>query len=299
MAEKFNVKLLCDQGKNYLMKKLFFDNKINVLFLSISFLFLTAFIGIENIPFQNTKWLHIGNDTAMHQLGWHFFKNDIWRFPFGINPTYGDESASSIVFSVSIPIFALFFKLFKLFIPENFQYFSFWLFICFYLQLFFSFKILKKFTNSDLYSVIVSFFFLIAPIIIFRLYIGHSILAGHWILLVALYLGLTRKIEESKWVWIFLIILSSLIIYQFLIIILAVYSLLRIFNLKFDKKNIFKFIKDFFIIAVLLLFTLYIVGYFEVRMVDTMAMGFGDYKLNLLNIFDSTSSFDHISFSWF
>ena len=68
--------------------------------------------------------------------------------------------------------------------------------------------------------------------------------------------------------------------------ILTVYSLLRIFNLKFEKEIFFKFIKDFFTIAVLLLIlTIYVVGYFEVRMVDTLALGFGYYKLNLLKYF--------------
>ena len=141
------------------MSKFFSDNRINFLFLFISFLCLTAVVGIENISFQSTKWLHDGSDVTTVQLNWYFFKNDIWRFPLGSNPNYGDGLGSSIVFSDSIPILALFFKSFRSFIPENFQYISFWYFICFYLQLFFSFKILKKFTNSDLYSFIGSIFF--------------------------------------------------------------------------------------------------------------------------------------------
>ena len=120
------------------MKKLFFDNRIYFLFLFISFICLTGVVGIENIFFQNTKWLHSG-DSSTFQLGWYFFLNDIWRFPLGNNPNYGDELSLSIIFSDSLPILALFFKLFKSFIPASFQYFSFWYFICFYLQLFFSF----------------------------------------------------------------------------------------------------------------------------------------------------------------
>ena len=127
----------------------------------------------------------------------------------------------------------------------------------------------------------------------------HEALAGQWILLLTLYLGLTRKIDQSKWLWISLIILSSLINFYFMVMILTVYSLLRIFNLKFEKEIFFKFIKDFFIIATLLLLTLYVVGYFEVRMVDTLAMGFGRDKLNLLAIFDSTDSLHKDSWSWF
>ena len=86
------------------MKNFFFDNKINFLFLFISFIFLVAVIGIDNINFQNTGWLYKGNDSTTIQLGWYFFLNDDWRFPLGSNPNYGEELGSSIGFSDSIPI---------------------------------------------------------------------------------------------------------------------------------------------------------------------------------------------------
>jgi len=73
---------------------------------------------------------------------------------------------------------------------------------------------------------------------------------------------------------------------------------LRVINFKLNKEHIFQFAKDFFIILSILLLTLYIVGYFEVRMVDTLAVGFGRDKLNLLGIFDSTNTADNLSFSW-
>jgi hypothetical protein len=57
------------------------------------------------------------------QLGWYFFQNDIWRFPLGSNPNYGEEIASSIVYTDSIPILAFLFKSIRSLIPGNFQYF--------------------------------------------------------------------------------------------------------------------------------------------------------------------------------
>ena len=169
------------------MNRALFDKGIYFLFLFISFICLVGVLGIDNISFQSIEWLYNnGEDITLPQSSWYFFKNDIWRFPPGSNPNYGDELGSSIVFSDSIPVLALFFKLFKSFIPENFQYISFWYLICFYFQLFFSFKILKKFTNSIPYSFIGSFFFLIAPIFVYRVIIMAAP-AGLWILLLALY----------------------------------------------------------------------------------------------------------------
>ena len=228
------------------MKKLLFDNKINLLFFFISLLCLVGMQGVENISFQNTKWLHtiekFNRDPALYQTAWYFFLNDVWRFPLGSNPNYGEELGSSFIFVDAIPILALFFKSLKSFIPGNFQYFSFWFFVCFYFQLFFSFKILKKFTNSTPYSLIGSFFFLFAPIFIYRLQ-WHAALAAQWVLLFALYLALTQKIDKAKWSWLFLIILSSLISAYYMVIISIIYSTLRIFNLSFDKENFFKLLE--------------------------------------------------------
>ena len=54
----------------------------------------------------------------------------------------------------------------------------------------------------------------------------------------------------------------------------TVYSLLRIFNLKFEKESFYKFIKDFVIMTLLLFLTLYVVGYFEIRVADSLSAAF-------------------------
>jgi len=280
------------------MKQFFINNKINFLFLIISFFCIIGVLGLDNISFQKTSWLYGNNDSSFYQLGWYFFQNDIWRFPLGSNPNYGDEISSSIIYTDSIPFLAFFFKIFKSFLPNNFQYFSFWYFLCFYFQLFFSFKILKKYTNSNLYSLIGSIFFIITPIFIFKInWHGSAAMGGF--LLCALYLGLTKKINESKLAWLLLLLAASLVEYSTMLMLIAIYSFLRIFNLNFNKADFLKLIKDFFIIFLFLLFSLYVSGYFEVRIADTLGVGFGYYKLNLLSPFDPVDSVNNISWSWF
>ena len=62
------------------MKKFFFDNSINLLFFLISLLCLVGMLGVENISFQSTKWLHtiekFNRDLALNQTAWYFFLND-------------------------------------------------------------------------------------------------------------------------------------------------------------------------------------------------------------------------------
>ena len=280
------------------MKQFFINNRINFLFFLISLICIVGVLGFDNIAFQKTAWLYGNNDASFYQLGWYFFQNDVWRFPLGSNPNYGDEISSSIVYTDSIPILAFIFKLFRSFIPENFQYFSLWYFLCFYFQLYFSFKILKKYTNSNLYSLIGSIFFIITPIFIFKInWHGSAAMGGF--LLCALYLSLIKKVDETKLFWIILIILSSLVEYSTMLMLIVVYSFLRLFNLNLNKKSFFELIKDFLLISAILIFVLYIAGYFEIRLADTLGGGFGYYKLNLLSPFDPVDSVNNISWSWF
>ena len=109
-----------------------------ILFYFILAVCLTlTFLGVENFYFTNIKWLFTGNDISGHQTGWHFFKEDTWRFPLGSNPNYGDKIGNSIIYSDSIPLLAFIFKLFNFLIPEKFQYFSFWFLLCFFFSRFF------------------------------------------------------------------------------------------------------------------------------------------------------------------
>ena len=55
------------------MKKLIFGNKVNILFLFISFICLVGIVGLGNVSFTSIQWLHDGDESAYNQLGWHFF----------------------------------------------------------------------------------------------------------------------------------------------------------------------------------------------------------------------------------
>ena len=132
------------------MKKKFFSYQQIFLFvIPLSFCFYL--LGYDNFNFSNQSWL-INGDLAQYQLGWKFYREDIWRFPLGLNPNYGISNSSSIVYSDSIPLFAIFFKIFKRFLAEDFQYFSFWIFICIYLQALLSLKIIYYFTKNTTYK---------------------------------------------------------------------------------------------------------------------------------------------------
>ena len=123
---------------------------IYFLFFIFSLSLTIFFVGVDNFWFNKTNWLYgfDDGDSINAQLSWQFFQNDVWRFPLGRNPNYGLEISNSIIFTDSIPLFAILFKILKPLINENFQYISFWIFTCFFLQILISFKLINKLTND-------------------------------------------------------------------------------------------------------------------------------------------------------
>ncbi len=118
------------------IEKLFIKESLTLIifYFFVSLILTSLFIGYENLNVFNTKWLFSGDDRSAHQIGWYFFKNDFWRFPLGVNPNYGLDIGNSIVYSDSIPLLALLFKSLNFILPSQFQYFSIWFILCFFLQ---------------------------------------------------------------------------------------------------------------------------------------------------------------------
>jgi len=76
------------------------------------------------------RWLFWLPDPATQFLGWHFFRLEDWHLPPGAATNYGMEMGSSIVFTDSIPLLALLFKLGRAALPDKFQYFGLWILAC-------------------------------------------------------------------------------------------------------------------------------------------------------------------------
>ena len=81
---------------------------------------------------ENAAWL-TDPDPATFLFGWRYFRAAPWSWPPGLNPDYGLGVSSSIVYSDSIPLFALPLKIVRSLwdIP---QFAGIWLLACFVLQ---------------------------------------------------------------------------------------------------------------------------------------------------------------------
>ncbi len=150
-----------------------------------AFVFITIY-GTKILNPCYTDWLMSGGDLSQHYLGWKMYRNGDWTFPIGLTDQLAYPYYTSVIFTDSIPIFAVFFKLLSPILPANFQYFGFWGILCFGLQGMLAAKILKKFLQEDILVILGAVFFILSPICIYRMF-AHTALAGQWLILLAIY----------------------------------------------------------------------------------------------------------------
>ena len=159
-----------------------------------------AFLLIYGIRILNpcyTDWLLTGGDLSQHYLGWEFFRRSKWFFPFGMTDQLAYPLQTSVIYTDSIPIFAVFFKIFRGILPEQFQYFGIWGLLCFILQGYFAVKILEEKVSSRIVVLVGSLFFILSPIMLFRMYY-HTALAAHWLILLATYFYVKHEKEYLR-----------------------------------------------------------------------------------------------------
>jgi hypothetical protein len=248
---------------------------------------ITAFlivVGPRVLDPTNIGWLGRG-DPATHYIGWLFYKNSDWTFPIGLNPDYGLELGNAIIFSDSIPLFAFVFKLLSPNLPEPFQYFGFWLLVCFVLQAWFGYKLIGLWSNSVMIRALSAALVVFAPPMIWRLH-GHLSLVGHFLIIAALYLVFHPEPKRRILSWILLLVFASLT-HPYLF---AMTGLLWLADLqRRSEQPIFKSsfaIKETAATVAVLAVTCWQAGYFSVGK-GTSGGGFGIYRMNLLSVVDA------------
>ncbi|MFJ4195484.1 DUF6311 domain-containing protein [Pseudomonas sp. NPDC089534] len=251
------------------------------LLLGVLAFFLT--VGPQVLNPQNIAWLEQG-DMATHYLGWAFFRHAPWAFPLGLNPFYGLELGSSIIFSDSNPLLALVFKPFNAWLPDTFQYFGYWLLACFVLQAWFGWKLIGLMTDHPLIRLLGTGLLLLSPPMLLRMG-GHLSLAGHFLILAALYLALLPDLRRRRLAWGALLAVTALV-HAYLLAMVAliwVADLLgKVFAQRLSRRQ--SLIEGVSLLALVSL-CCWQAGYFAIAD-GVVAGGFGLYRMNLLSPVD-------------
>ncbi|QXH74442.1 hypothetical protein KSS92_08045 [Pseudomonas atacamensis] len=241
-------------------------------------------IGQRALDPQNIAWLSSG-DPATHYLGWVFFRQSPWTFPLGLNPSYGMELGSAVIFSDSNPLLALLFKPFNAWLPETFQYFGLWLLVCFVLQAWFGWKLLGLITDNVIIRLLATGLLIFSPPMFVRAG-GHLSLAGHFLILAALYLALHPALQRRRLAWGSLLAATALV-HAYLLVMVAliwVADLLgKVMSARLSRREgLIEFAALFALVSV----CCWQAGYFSIAD-GTGGGGFGFYRMNLLAPFDS------------
>lgn len=157
-------------------------------------------LGWHVIDPLSTDWLR--SDPTVFQAGWEFLRRQPLTFPFtwifNLNFPFGISAAYLDV----IPIVAVPLKILSPALPQQFQYFGIYLVFCLVLQVYYSFRLISRFTRDKTVIILGGLFFLNAPVLLSRLYI-HFSLCSQWLLLAAIYYYFVPAIRKNRFRFMF------------------------------------------------------------------------------------------------
>lgn len=238
--------------------------KVNWYYLAIFFITIIIFhfsYNLKTLNPTNIKWLMAAyHDWGTHYLGWAFYKDEPWTFPIGAIQNYNYPNGTNIGFTDSIPLMALLFKPLAFLLPDDFQYFGIWLFLCFFITGIYSFKIFELYKVKRYISIIAVVLIMANPVLIFRGF--HPALCSQWLIVASIYFYLKnsnlQNAKSNNISQIIILILSALISPYFTAMIFGFNIILPLKNFFFDKSIT---LKDLIIYPVLSLFSVLIIWY--------------------------------------
>ncbi|WP_455501640.1 DUF6311 domain-containing protein [Gemmiger sp.] len=158
-----------------------------------------ALYGVRVLDPTNVDWIlnNPSPDPAQHYLGWELFRRSAVRLPYiGANYNAVYPFRTSVLFTDSLPLAALLFKLLGGILPTRFQYFGWWGLLCYALQGGLGQAVIARIggvkpgQTAKLWgSVLGAGVLVLFPALTMRMF-AHTALAANWLVLLALYLWL-------------------------------------------------------------------------------------------------------------
>lgn len=248
--------------------------------------------GLEKLIPTNINWLlEAKHDTGQHYLGWLFFRNESWNFPLGKIESLHYPISTNIGFTDSIPLFAIPFKFFSSILPEDFQYFGIWLFLCFFFTSFFSIKILERYNFNKIQLILIAVLITSNPVLLYRNI--HPALCAQWLIIASLYLYLQKSDKGNarnlNLYQLVLLLVSSLIHPYLTFMIAGFVIILPCKNFFIDKSIKIRQALYFPLIAFFsTVLTWFLVGYISFGASgNEVSNSYGLYGMNLNSLYNS------------
>ncbi|MCR4744132.1 MAG: DUF6311 domain-containing protein [Lachnospiraceae bacterium] len=195
----------------------------------LGIILFTAIYGIRVIDPQYDLWIFDikDPDIKQHYIGWCHFRNSDWSFPLGLMNSLSWPFSISVLYTDSIPLFAVIFKLFRNILPETFQYLGLFGMISMGLTGGFAGLILHKLLREPYHAIIGSAFFSVIPHLLQRMFF-HTTLTAQWLILLPLLIWFS-----DSWRWKLRKRLAAWTISSFLAITIHPYLWMMVFIIWF------------------------------------------------------------------
>lgn len=182
--------------------------------------FFARDLGCALLDPQAIGWLLAG-DWAQHYSGWELFCDTPWTWPPGKMPELLYPVGSSIVYTDSLPLFAIPLKAISGLLPRPFQYIGPWMLLNCILQGLFAAMLVRARSRSVICILAGSLLFLLVPLFLRRLV--HETLMAQWVILAALWLYFERAQHRSRAaLWFLLVAITALVHPYLAVMVIAI-----------------------------------------------------------------------------
>ncbi len=195
--------------------------------------------GLEVLDVQKVDWfLWRDSDRASDFSMWQFYRNTPFSFPFGKITGYAYPTETGIGACGGIALIAMPLKLLSPWLPLHFQFFGWWLLVCYVLQSVFAVRLLRLWGIENTFLLLLCVVFLsVSPVLLTRT--DHINLNAHWLILGGLctYFD-TQKSLRSRYLWHLAWCVMGALIHPYWVLFNLALAAATLLDECFTKKNL-------------------------------------------------------------
>ena len=257
--------------------------------------------GVTPLDVTNDAWIMAGYVEYVliqHYAGWVMFRSSEWSFPLGLIKNMAVGTGTMLTFTDSIPIVAILCKGIEGLLPETFQYFGWYILVCFVLQGIAAYKIVSRKVPNCNYCLrgFGTILLGLTPILLERSF-RHTALGSQWIILFAILTFLrgrdAMRQGKQKFPWAYLLLnILCVLIHPYFLPMVMVFTLLSVLEYTI---HFHKWIR-YFLYLLINMIVAYGVGWFIGALgwgVGSARFGYGYFNLNLNALINPKSLGDY------
>lgn len=183
----------------------------------IGAIFFLLVYGISSLNVTDDAWVlhgHVESDITCDYSGWIQYRNAPWSWPLGVNKNIGYPYGNAIVVSGPIAPLGLLLKALSPILPETFQYYGWWMLLCYVLQGMSAALLTGLFTRRVITVSAATLLFTASPVLAERAF-RHCSLCIHFEILLAFYLYIRASRGDRTGQWWKYTVLSSIAVMVF------------------------------------------------------------------------------------